>query len=140
MIDHALDPVRFAELEVHIDGCAQCRQVIAAVAVSRTVAIGTGEGRAVGTPGGGSGERAVADSIDGRFVIESQLGAGGMGTVYLARALTLVREVALKVHRAGSGNDRLQREAVAMAKLAHPNVVTVFEVATIDDRLYVAME
>ena len=63
-----------------------------------------------------------------------------MGTVYLARDLSLGRDVALKVHRAGSGDDRLHREAIAMAKLAHPNVVTVFEVASVDDRLYVAME
>jgi predicted Ser/Thr protein kinase len=84
-------------------------------------------------------------SINDRYVIEAVLGRGGMGTVYLARDLTLDREVALKLHRA-TGDDavgrsaRLHREAMAMAKLAHPNVVTVFEVATVEDRLYVAME
>jgi serine/threonine protein kinase len=52
----------------------------------------------------------------------------------------LGREVAIKLHRVGSADDRLHREAIAMAKLAHPNVVTVYEVGAVDDRLYVAME
>src|SRR5688572_26133603 len=72
--------------------------------------------------------------------MKQQLGKGGMGTVYLARDQTLGRDVAVKVHRAGTGNERLHLEAIAMAQLAHPNVVTVYEVATFADRLYVAME
>jgi len=84
---------------------------------------------------------AIADpTFTARYAVKHVLGRGGMGTVYLAADRTLGREVALKLHRAGSGNDRLLREAIAMAKLQHPNVVTVFEVATADDRLYVAME
>jgi serine/threonine protein kinase/tetratricopeptide (TPR) repeat protein len=74
------------------------------------------------------------------FRIERRLGAGGMGVVYLATDLTLGREVALKVHRAHGGFDRLQREAMAMARLAHPNVITVHEIGRIEDRLFVAME
>ncbi|MCE9580625.1 MAG: serine/threonine-protein kinase [Deltaproteobacteria bacterium] len=74
------------------------------------------------------------------FRIERRLGAGGMGVVYLATDLTLGREVALKVHRAHGGVDRLQREAMAMARLAHPNVITVHEIGRVEDRLFVAME
>ncbi len=87
-------------------------------------------------------ERDLANGtmIGQRYLVERVLGRGGMGTVYLARDMSLGRDVALKLHRAGSGHDRLYREAVAMAQLAHPNVVTVFEVGVVDDQLFVAME
>jgi len=124
------NPSRFAELEVHIDSCEHCRRAVAAVATARTMA--------VGTPGPGGPED--VDRVGDRYEIERVLGRGGMGTVYLAKDRTLGRDVALKVHGAGSGNERLQREALAMAKLAHPNVVTVFEIGQFEDRLYVAME
>ena len=106
-----------AEVEIHIDSCDDCRQII-------SLSVGRDE----------------LGAINNRYVIDAVLGRGGMGTVYLARDLSLDREVALKLHRPGSNNERLHREAIAMAKLAHPNVVTVFEAATVDDRLYVAME
>ena len=133
---HALDPAQFAEIELHIDTCEHCRKIVAAGLASKTLA--------VGTPSPAEEEDALAAivdvSISGRYVIEAVLGRGGMGTVYLAHDKTLNRDVAIKLHRAGSGNDRLHREAIAMAKLAHPNVVTVFEIGSVDDRMYVAME
>lgn len=75
-----------------------------------------------------------------RYVIVRAIGSGGMGEVYLARDVTLEREVAIKRHRHGREVERLRREAIAMARLAHPNVVTVFEVGEIDGGAYVAME
>src|SRR5262245_65898463 len=63
-----------------------------------------------------------------------------MGTVYVARDATLGRDVAIKVHHAAGGARRLRREAVAMAKLAHPNVVTVFEVGDLAGKPFVVME
>ncbi len=74
------------------------------------------------------------------FRIERRLGAGGMGVVYLAHDESLDRLVAVKLHRAGAGVDRLQREAMAMARLTHPNVITVHEVGRLGDRVFVAME
>jgi serine/threonine protein kinase/tetratricopeptide (TPR) repeat protein len=74
------------------------------------------------------------------FRVDRPLGSGGMGVVYLARDLVLQRDVALKLHRAHAGLDRLQREAVAMARLAHPNVITVHEIGRVGNRLFVAME
>ncbi|MDB4958601.1 MAG: hypothetical protein JWO36_6170 [Myxococcales bacterium] len=138
MVEQTLDPQVFGELELHIDSCAHCRQLVGALA-------GTLAGRkslAAGSSPSTTEDRPLAlhSSVNDRYLIDSELGRGGMGTVYLARDLTLDRDVALKVHRPGSGNDRLHREAIAMAKLAHPNVVTVFEIATLEDRLYVAME
>jgi eukaryotic-like serine/threonine-protein kinase len=79
-------------------------------------------------------------TIAGRYVVERVLGSGGMGTVYLARDRSLDRAVALKLHRSSAASERLHREAIAMAKLAHPNVVTVFEVGELDGRPFVAME
>jgi eukaryotic-like serine/threonine-protein kinase len=75
-----------------------------------------------------------------RYVVLRPIGSGGMGEVYLARDVTLQREVAIKRHRHGREVDRLRREAIAMARLAHPNVVTVFEVGEIDGGAFVAME
>jgi len=81
----------------------------------------------------------------GRFTVLRRLGAGGMGVVYSAYDDELERKVAIKVVREERGTDdasreRLRREALAVAKLNHPNVVSVFEVGSHDDRLFVAME
>ena len=79
----------------------------------------------------------------GKFRIQSLLGAGGMGQVYEAFDPELERRVAVKVlldTGSEEGRARLLREARAMAKLSHPNVITVFEVGTVGDKDYVAME
>jgi len=84
----------------------------------------------------------------GRFVMIDRLGAGAMGEVVLAYDPDLHRRVAIKVLRAGlfssSGNaavQRMLREARAMAKLSHPNVITVFEVDQMDSgQSFIAME
>jgi tetratricopeptide (TPR) repeat protein/predicted Ser/Thr protein kinase len=81
--------------------------------------------------------------VNDSFRIEGELGAGGMGVVYLARDLRLGRRVALKLHAklsAEEGFDRLMREATAMARLNHPNVLTVHEVGTLDGHVFIAME
>ncbi|MGE3547887.1 MAG: serine/threonine-protein kinase, partial [Kofleriaceae bacterium] len=132
MLERALDPAVLPELEAHFGGCGACQQVVAALAGSREV---SAPSSAATEP-----EAVIGTTINARYEMKSLLGRGGMGTVYLARDLTLGRDVALKLHRRGSHRERLHREAVAMAKLAHPNVVTVFEIANVDDRLYVAME
>ena len=97
-------------------------------------------------PGASSG-RAAADPVGatlGRYRLERMLGEGGMGVVHAAFDPDLERRVALKVLRAAAGSDearqRLLREARAMARLTHANVVTVHEVGTAGDRDYVAME
>jgi eukaryotic-like serine/threonine-protein kinase len=78
--------------------------------------------------------------LSGRFRIERMIGAGGMGAVYIARDDKLGREVAIKVHHTPGGAVRLRREAIAMARLAHPNVVTVFEVGELGAYPFVVME
>jgi tetratricopeptide (TPR) repeat protein len=81
----------------------------------------------------------------GRYTVIEPLGSGTMGLVVAAFDPTLDRKVAIKLVQLDptgttSGRQRLLREAQAMAKLQHPNVVTVFEVGTFEDRLFLAME
>ncbi len=79
----------------------------------------------------------------GRFSILSQIGAGGMGRIFEAYDPNLDRRIALKLLR-DAGEDvhrqRLVREAQALARLEHPNVVTVHDVGTHQGSLFVAME
>lgn len=80
----------------------------------------------------------------GRYVLTGRLGEGGMGVVYAAYDPELDRGVALKL-LAGTGRSeaarlRMLREAQAMARLQHPNVVTVHDVGAVGDQVYVAME
>ena len=78
----------------------------------------------------------------GRFELETVLGRGGMGVVHAAYDPELERRVAVKVLH-GKNTDaraRLLREARAMAKLSHANVITVFDVGTADGEDFVAME
>ncbi len=80
----------------------------------------------------------------GRFVVLERLGAGGMGVVYAAFDPELDRKVAIKLLARARGTAdeqaRLVREARAMAKLAHPHVVHVYEVGEHAGQLFVAME
>jgi predicted Ser/Thr protein kinase len=78
----------------------------------------------------------------GRFVLLRELAAGGSGVVYEARDPGLERTVAVKVLRpeARDQQERLLREARSLARLSHPNVVTVHEVGTFEGGVYVAME
>ncbi|WAS96698.1 serine/threonine-protein kinase [Nannocystis punicea] len=85
----------------------------------------------------------------GRYIILERLGAGGMGVVYAAFDPGLDRKVAIKLldrpESAPEGDThgpgaRLRREAKALARLAHPNVVAVHDAGEVDGRVYVAME
>ncbi len=79
----------------------------------------------------------------GRYVVLGPLGRGGMGTVLEAFDRTLDRRVALKVLHRNLGTEhtkRLLREAQALAKLSHPNVVQVYEVGEAAGQAFIAME
>lgn len=81
----------------------------------------------------------------GRYEIRSQLGAGGMGEVYLAQDTRLERTVALKVLASSVANDpkRMQRfiqEAKAASALNHPNIITIHEIEQIDSVHFITTE
>lgn len=82
------------------------------------------------------------DTTESRYAIRRPLGQGGMGEVYLARDLTLGREVAIKRVRGGDAEDRarLEREARQLAKVSHPNVVMLFDAGVDEDGVFVVME
>lgn len=101
-------------------------------AVMETIAV------ASGGPSGSIGARL------GRYVIIDLLGTGGMGVVFSAFDPQLDRRVAIKVLKEGVGDQldrqRLLREAKAMAKLTHANVVAVYDAGEAEGQAYVAME
>jgi hypothetical protein len=83
----------------------------------------------------------AGDLILGRYRIERRLGSGGFGTVYAARDERLHREVAVKViPRAATGDQHADREARVAARLNHPSVVALFELAGDPDNVYLVSE
>jgi tetratricopeptide (TPR) repeat protein/predicted Ser/Thr protein kinase len=129
LCEGSLDAARAGAAGAHIDDCATCRRLVALVA--------------------GDGERAADAPLApgatlGRHVILEAVGAGAMGFVYAAYDPELERKVALKLLRpdvsAATLRGRLLREARAMAQLSHPNVITVHDVGTFGDHVFIAME
>jgi serine/threonine-protein kinase len=83
--------------------------------------------------------------IDGRYQVRSRIARGGMATVYLATDLRLERRVAIKVMHGHLADDkeykaRFIQEARSAARLAHPNVVNVYDQGQDDDTAYLVME
>jgi serine/threonine protein kinase len=95
--------------------------------------------------GGDTGARKVKTLIDGRYEIESELGIGGMGIVYLGRDVGLDRPVALKVIAPAWSRDtsiatRFQQEARALASVRSPHVVQIYAFGRHGDSYFFAME
>ncbi|HEY2901799.1 MAG TPA: serine/threonine-protein kinase [Polyangia bacterium] len=99
-------------------------------------------------PGMDTGTQIRRGVTIGRYVVLGLVGRGAMGDVYSAYDPDLDRKVAIKllrVKRGGSqggldGKTRLLREAQAIAKLSHPNVIVVYDVGTFEDSVFIAME
>ena len=126
-VERRLLPENLAGMETHLRNCDPCRQLLAQVAPEASAAEG---------------------DLAGRYEVTGPIGAGGMGIVYAARDAKLHRTVALKMLRPGGAGDahqtkmrdRLLREARAMARLSHPNVLPVYDVGELDGDIFVAME
>ncbi|RKH47595.1 serine/threonine-protein kinase [Corallococcus sicarius] len=123
----------------HVERCAECQWVLAA-----------GDGaRALSSPSSTLVAPRVPPLARGstvsRYVVRERIGAGAMGVVYAAEDPELGRQVALKVLRPEGRQhaelqQRLQREAQALARLSHANVVTLYDVGTYADGIFLAME
>ena len=96
------------------------------------------------TPSAGDVSLARGATI-GRYVVLGPVGRGAMGEVYAAYDPELDRKVAIKLLLAKGGASRLDgrarllREAQAIARLSHPNVVVVYDVGTFEESVFVAM-
>ena len=135
-------PALMERVDAHVDSCASCRALLGAAAVAAAAT-------AAGSPGAGSDpHELVAGTQIGRYLVEGPLGRGGAGEVFAARDTQLDRPVALKLLHPAPGLaredpaavERLRREARALARVSHPNVVAVYEVGNVGDRLFIAME
>ncbi len=141
LLDGAADQARLAELEAHLDGCVACRQLLAGVAASsRTQA---------GAPrlGAEPSQELAPGSLLGGYSIERTIGEGAMGVVYLAHDAQLQRRAAVKlirfrVHpRRDALRARFVREAQAMARITHANVVGIYGVGVSPEGdLFIAMQ
>ena len=81
----------------------------------------------------------------GRFEVRTLVGAGGMGAVYKAYDPRLRRDVAIKVLPAAFSGDadrlqRFEREALAVARLAHPNILAIHDIGAHDGSPYLVTE
>ncbi len=133
-----------AEVEQHLLACGECRLTFGWTGET-SVTHGDGPG---GGPGVPSPEELGRGTTVGRYLVLDKLGSGGMGLVYAAFDPQLDRKVAIKLLRADLGEParaaqfrtRMLREAQAMARLQHPNVIAVHDVGTFEERVFLAME
>jgi tetratricopeptide (TPR) repeat protein len=146
MLDGRLSAARVTAVEAHLDRCDGCRRLISRLVAASAVASAT---PADPTPAGAldADPTPATGEVIGRYLVIRPLGRGAMGEVLLAYDPELDRRVAIKLLRSGAWMDgeetageRLRAEGQAMARLAHPNVVRVYDVGRHHDRLFVAME
>src|SRR3954467_12452579 len=124
-VDRRLPPERLAETEGHLRACEVCRGVLVELVPAPSAAV--------------TDSMAVC-----RYEVLRPIGAGGMGIVYAARDPKLRRTVALKMLRPGGRAEeteermrkRLLREARAMARLSHPNVLAVYDVGEMNGQVF----
>ncbi len=128
----ALQGAALASVERHLVGCPACAALVAVAAP-------------VAPAGTASSPRRLEDLTIGRYRLLQLLGRGGMGEVYAAHDPELDRRVAIKILRADVRNPdahraRFMREAQAVARLNHPNVVGIYDVGNAGGRIFLAME
>jgi serine/threonine-protein kinase len=123
-------------VEVHLDSCPSCSQLVGAYARAHL-------GDSEPPPSVAAASLGIGATL-GRYRIRNVVGMGGVGIVYLAVDLQLERKVALKllldVQRGERARQRMLREARALAQLAHPNIVAVYDAGFFGQRPYLVME
>ena len=124
MVEGALGQDSLSMIESHVDTCEACAAVLAGL--------------------GGLEQSQVRRTL-GRYQLDRRIAAGGMGEVWAAWDPQLRRELAIKFVRPdraddGRERDRLLREARALARLTHPNVLAVHDVGEIDGEVFLVTE
>jgi eukaryotic-like serine/threonine-protein kinase len=149
-VNGAVTPSEIPSIDEHLARCEECRGLVADLFGTR----GGDEEDTTTMDGSGARDAPSSDgdeplpgpgALVGRYVVSRPIGMGGMGVVYLATDPTLNRRLTLKLLRADRRAERdaqneLLHEAQAMAQLAHPNVVSVFDAGTFGDQVFLAME
>lgn len=129
-VNGALRGPALAAVERHLVDCPACATLVAVAAPATA---------------GGARSAAAPELSVGRYRLLRLVGRGGMGEVYAAHDPELDRKVAIKILRADARPDnieaaRLAREAQAVARLSHPNVVAIYDVGSSAGRMFLAME
>jgi tetratricopeptide (TPR) repeat protein len=127
LVGNALAEPELVAALAHLDDCRSCYELVAAL----------------GSPRAATLPRLAPGTTVGHYVVERIAGAGAMGVVYAARDPRLDRAVALKCVAASGdahAQERMLREAKAMAQLSHRNVVSIFDVGTYGNDVFLAME
>ncbi len=140
-----------SRVERHIDTCDGCRRLVSEMARMTQL-----ESFVCEAPE--PTESLLADTAEladhlhagdtiGRYIVLGKLGAGALGVVVVAHDPQLDRKVALKLVKSSvwrrapaEARELMRGEAIAMARLSHPNVVAVYDMGTFRDQLFVAME
>ncbi|MDC3958979.1 tetratricopeptide repeat protein [Polyangium jinanense] len=151
-VEGLLEPEAARRLEAHAASCPACRRLLSELAkgISRVDPelfgdTPSADHEAFGD-GGEAQEELTRGALVGRYIVLGTLGSGGMGVVYAAYDPELDRKVALKLLRpelTGRSQDlrsRMMREAQALARLSHPNVVAVHDAGTFRESVFLAME
>ncbi len=132
-----------ASAERHLAQCDECMELVGAVGDLISPTISAAAHAAHSAHAAPDSEPAGGETV-GRYRILAPLGAGAMGRVLLAYDPSLDRKVALKLLHARAATpeleSRLLREAKAMAKLSHPEVITVHDAGRHGEQLFIAME
>ncbi len=146
LVEGRLEGVALAKAEAHLAQCDACRALVAHAA-GAPLASGVGvafEATQRSDDAPHADAELARGARVGRYEVLERIGAGAMGTVYAALDPSLDRKVALKLIRAQVAGPeleaRLLREAKAMARLSHPEVIAIYDAGRHGDRLFIAME
>jgi tetratricopeptide (TPR) repeat protein len=144
--DARLPLAELGPIRKHARACMTCHDSVIAAFERSGIARPIAEVRLDSEPKAAERPPLAAGQAVGRYTVLGLVGRGGMGEVYAAYDPSLDRRVALKLMsgkgaaRDSNAQERLTREAQAIARLSHPNVVVVHDVGTFEGQVFLAME